>query len=178
MPSGHAIKPGDVVTAMNGKTMEILNTDAEGRVVLADALSYAAEKVKPDAIIDLATLTGACIVALGEEIAGMFVNDLTLGSSLKKAAVQSGERIWELPLAKEYKDGLKSTVADIKNISSTRWGGAINGALFLSEFVPEGMPWAHLDIAGPAFAEKDTPLESIGGTGFGVRMLLQYLLSL
>ncbi len=177
MPSGRAIKPGDVVTAMNGKTMEILNTDAEGRVVLADALSYAGIKVKPDVIIDLATLTGACMVALGEDIAGLFVNNRELGEKLKAAAIQSGELIWELPLEKRYKESLKSTVADIKNISGKKYGGAINGALFLEEFVPEGTPWAHLDIAGPAFAEKDAPLESFGGTGFGVRLLLHYLLN-
>lgn len=177
MPSGRAIKPGDVVTAMNGKTMEILNTDAEGRVVLADALSFAGEKVKPDVLIDLATLTGACMVALGEDIAGLFTNNKELGEKLKAAANKSGELLWELPLEKRYKESLKSTVADIKNISGKRYGGAINGALFLEEFVPEGTPWAHLDIAGPAFAEKDSPLESFGGTGFGVRLLLQYLLN-
>lgn len=175
MPSGKAIKPGDVVMAMSGKTIEILNTDAEGRVVLADALSYAVEKVKPDAIIDLATLTGACIVALGEEIAGLFANDAKLAVSLKDAAKISGENVWELPLASEYKDILKSSVADIKNISGKKYGGAINGALFLQEFVPARVPWAHLDIAGPAFAEKDALLTPVGGTGFGVRMVLRFL---
>ena len=175
MPSGKAIKPGDVVRAMNGKTIEILNTDAEGRVVLADALSYAVEKIKPDAIIDLATLTGACIVALGEEIAGLFANDAKLAAVLKDAATASGEHVWELPLAAEYKETFKSTVADIKNISGKKYGGAISGALFLQEFVPDTIPWAHLDIAGPAFAEKDAPLTPQGGTGFGVRMLLQFL---
>lgn len=175
MPSGKAIKPGDVVTAMNGKTIEILNTDAEGRVVLADALSYAVEKIQPDAIVDLATLTGACMVALGEDIAGLFANTASLGEALKKSAEEAGERVWELPLAHEYKEILKSTVADIKNISGKRYGGAINGALFLAEFVPDTVPWVHLDIAGPAFAEKDAPLTPKGGTGFGVRMLLQFL---
>ncbi|KKU95471.1 MAG: putative cytosol aminopeptidase, partial [Candidatus Gottesmanbacteria bacterium GW2011_GWA1_48_13] len=175
MPSGGAIKPGDVVTAMNGKTIEILNTDAEGRVVLADGLSYAVEKVKPDVMVDLATLTGACMVALGEEISGLFANDAKLAQSLKEAAEQSGEKIWELPLAKEYKELLKSSVADIKNISGKRYGGAINGALFLQEFVPDNIPWAHLDIAGPAWAEKDTPLEPRGATGVGVRMMLCWL---
>lgn len=175
MPSGKSIKPGDVVTAMNGKTIEILNTDAEGRVVLADALSYAVEKVKPDAIIDLATLTGACIVALGEEIAGLFANDGKLAAVLKDSAKAAGENVWELPLAIEYKETFKSTVADIKNISGKKYGGAINGALFLQEFVPDTIPWAHLDIAGPAFAEKDAPLTPVGGTGFGVRMILQSL---
>lgn len=177
MPGPKAVKPGDVVRAMNGKTIEILNTDAEGRVVLADALSYAGMKVKSDVIIDLATLTGACMVALGEEIAGMFTDDETLGKKLTDAALHSGESIWPLPIAKQYKDIVKSDVADVKNISGTKYGGAISGALFLAEFAPEGIPWAHLDIAGPAFAEKDAPLIPKGGTGFGVRMLLSYLLS-
>ncbi|MDP1722473.1 MAG: leucyl aminopeptidase [Candidatus Gottesmanbacteria bacterium] len=178
MPGPKAVKPGDIVRAMNGKTIEILNTDAEGRVVLADALSYAGAKVKADAIIDLATLTGACMVALGEDIAGMFTDDEALGAKLKDAAIKSGEHIWGLPLVKEYKEQLKSEIADVKNISSTRYGGAINGALFLQEFAPKGVPWAHLDIAGPAYAEKDAPLTPKGGTGFGVRMILRYLLEL
>ncbi|MBI4066442.1 leucyl aminopeptidase [Candidatus Gottesmanbacteria bacterium] len=176
MPGSKAVKPGDVVTAMNGKTIEILNTDAEGRVVLADALSYAGAKFKADVIVDLATLTGACMVALGEEIAGLFTEDYELATHLKHAAESSGERIWAMPLAKEYKELLKSDVADVKNISGSKYGGAINGALFLAEFVPEGVPWAHLDIAGPAFAEKDASLTPKGGTGFGVRMILQWLL--
>lgn len=179
MPGPNAIKPGDVVTAMSGKTIEILNTDAEGRVVLADALSYAGKKVpKASSIIDLATLTGACMVALGEDIAGLFTNDAGLSADLKKSGLLSGEKLWELPLANEYKDKLKSTVADVKNISGTRYGGAINGALFLQEFVPEHTPWAHIDIAGPAFAEKDAPLAPHGATGYGVGLILGYLLSL
>jgi leucyl aminopeptidase len=178
MPSGKAIKPGDVVKAYNGKTIEILNTDAEGRVILADALSYAAATEKPDVMIDIATLTGACMVALGEDIAGVFTNNQHLGKKLLECAEESGEAVWELPLAREYADGLKSTVADLKNVSGSKYGGAINGALFLSEFVPETVAWAHLDIAGPAFAEKDAPLTPKGGTGFGIRMILAYLLSL
>lgn len=174
MPGPDAIKPGDVVRAMNGKTMEILNTDAEGRVVLADALSYAGLKVKPDVIIDLATLTGACMIALGQDVSGLFSNSQELGSSVKKAAGAAGERVWPLPLVTEYNDLLKSSVADIKNIG-IRYGGAITGALFLEAFVPESTPWAHLDIAGPAFAEKDTPLSARGGTGWGVRLLLEYI---
>lgn len=177
MPGPKAVKPGDIVRAMNGKTIEILNTDAEGRVVLADALSYAGAKVNADAIVDLATLTGACMVALGEEIAGMFTDDETLAKDLKRSAVASGENIWAMPLSKEYKELLKSDVADLRNISGSKYGGAINAALFLREFAPVGIPWAHLDIAGPAFAEKDAPLTPKGGTGFGVRMILSYLLS-
>ncbi len=175
MPSGKAVKPGDVVRAMNGKTIEILNTDAEGRVVLSDALSYAVEKVKPDEMVDLATLTGACMVALGEEIAGIFCNTPAFAEKLKTIATDTGEKLWELPLAKEYKNLLKSTVADIKNISGKRYGGATTGALFLQEFVPDSIPWAHLDIAGPAFAESEKPLTPRGGTGFGVALLLEYL---
>ncbi|MBI5613378.1 leucyl aminopeptidase [Candidatus Gottesmanbacteria bacterium] len=177
MPSGSAIKPGDIVTAMNGKTIEVLNTDAEGRVVLADALSYACKNTKPDYIIDLATLTGACMVALGEEVSGMFTNDTQLGQNLKSAADNSGEAIWELPLVEEYEEELKSNVADIKNVGSTRYGGAINGALFLKEFVDDGISWAHLDIAGPSFSEKDTPLVPKGASGVGVRLLLEFLKS-
>lgn len=178
MPSDTALKPGDVVTAMNGKTIEVLNTDAEGRLVLSDALSYIGAKLKPDTIIDIATLTGACAVALGEDIAGLFSNDRILAQNLKNAANQAGEHMWELPLFQGYRSHYKSSVADVKNISGTRYGGAINGALFLQEFVPKGVPWAHIDIAGPAFAEKDAPLTPIGGTGFGVRLILDYLQSL
>lgn len=175
MPGPKAVKPGDVVRAMNGKTIEILNTDAEGRVVLADALSYAGATIKPDVIVDLATLTGACMVALGEEIAGLFTDDYALAKQLKDAAGRSGELVWAMPLAKEYKELLKSEVADVKNISGSKYGGAITGALFLKEFVPKGIPWAHLDIAGPAWAEKDAALTPKGGTGFGVRLILEFL---
>lgn len=175
MPGPSAVKPGDVVTAMNGKTIEILNTDAEGRVVLADALSYAGLQMKPNVIVDVATLTGACMVALGEEIAGLFTEDDDLAKQLKDAATVSGENIWAMPIAREYKELLKSDVADVKNSSGSKYGGAINGALFLAEFVPEGVPWAHLDIAGPAWAEKDQPLTPKGGTGFGVRLILEWL---
>ena len=179
MPSGKALKPGDIVTAMNGKTIEVFNTDAEGRLVLADALSYATAKIKPDVIIDIATLTGACEVALGADIAGVFSNNAKLTESLKKAANNTGEFIWELPLFQEYKEEmLKSNIADMKNISQGHFGGAINGALFLSEFVPEAIPWAHLDIAGPSFTETGSDLNPKGGTGFSVRMILQYLFSL
>ncbi len=177
MPGSRAVKPGDVVRAMSGKTIEILNTDAEGRVVLADGLSYAVQKVKPDVIVDLATLTGACMVALGEDMAGLFANDRPLGQQLLKSAEATGEALWELPLFRGYKRQIKSEVADVKNISGSRYGGAINGALFLSEFVPEQIPWAHLDIAGPAFAEKENSLSPVGGTGFGVSLLSDYLLS-
>jgi leucyl aminopeptidase len=176
MPSGHAIKPGDIVTAMNGKTIEIINTDAEGRVVLADALSYAEKYIKADYVIDLATLTGACMVALGEDIAGLFSDDEAFITKLMTSANIAGEKFWRLPLATEYQDELKSTVADIRNVSKIHYGGAINGALFLKEFVSEKTSWAHMDIAGPAYAEKDTALIPYGGTGFGVRTLLTFIL--
>lgn len=178
MPSGTAVKPGDIVTAYNKKTIEIVNTDAEGRVILADALSYASDRVKPDIMIDLATLTGACIVALGEEIIGFFVNNDQLKNNLNTAADNSGERIWQLPLPHDYLSLMKSRVADLKNVSGTGHGGAITGAIFLSQFVNKGIAWAHLDIAGPAYQEKDSDLNPYGGTGSGVRMILEYLLNL
>lgn len=176
MPSGKAIKPGDILKARNGTTIEVLNTDAEGRLTLADVLSYAVE-MKPDAVIDLATLTGACMVALGQEIAGMWGNNKTLVSKLEEASRVTGEKLWTMPLEEDYKDLIKSSVADLKNIQTGRYGGAITAALFLSEFVGN-TPWVHLDIAGPAFEERDTPLVPRGGAGFGVRTLLSYLLHL
>lgn len=175
MPSGKAIKPGDVVTALNGKTIEIVNTDAEGRVILADALSYASKFEKPDALIDLATLTGACMVALGEEIAGLFANNETLAKDLQSSAGKTGERIWEMPLVPEYRELIKGNVGDVKNSAGKKYGGAITAALFLQEFVGADIAWAHLDIAGPAFEEKKKALTPYGGTGFGVRMLLDYI---
>lgn len=176
MPSGKALRPGDILTAMNGKTIEVLNTDAEGRLTLADALSYAVLKEKPDEIIDLATLTGACMVALGEDIAGLWGNNEGLLIRIEKSAAATGEKIWRMPLEKSYKDLIKSTIGDIKNTQTGRFGGAITAALFLHEFV-EKVPWVHLDIAGPSFAEKDQPLTPRGGSGFGVRLLLSYLAS-
>lgn len=176
MPGPSAVKPGDIVKAMNGKSIEILNTDAEGRVILADALSYASLKVKPDALIDLATLTGACMVALGEDVAGIFSNDKKLSGELLTSAENAGEDLWEMPLVGEYKEMLKSPVADVQNVTKSHYGGAITAALFLEEFVSPGIPWAHIDIAGPAFAEKNSSLTPVGGTGFGVSLALAYLL--
>lgn len=175
MPGGGAIKPGDVVRAMNGKTIEIVNTDAEGRVVLADALSYADKYIKSEVIIDLATLTGACVVALGEDIAGLFTDDEKLGQRLLTDATRVGEKMWRLPIASVYEEQLKSDIADVRNVSKTRYGGAITGALFLKEFAPKNIPWAHLDIAGPAFAEKDSTISPYGGTGFGVQTILSFI---
>ncbi len=175
MPGGGAIKPGDVVRAMNGKTIEIVNVDAEGRIVLADALSYAEKYIKSDVVIDLATLTGACVVALGEDIAGLFTDDEKLAQGLLENATRAGEKMWRMPIAKEYEEQLKSEIADVRNVSKTKYGGAINGALFLKEFAQKGVPWAHLDIAGPAFAEKDMTLTPYGGTGYGVRTILSFI---
>lgn len=171
--SGKALVPGDVLKALNGKTIEILSTDAEGRVTLADSLSYAVKKGASE-IIDIATLTGACEVALGTDIAGLFSNNDDLKNGIKQIADNVGERLWELPLVKEYQDLNKSEVADISNIPESRYGGAITAALFLEEFV-DSKPWVHLDIAGPAFAEKSFELGPKGGTGFGVRLILNFL---
>ncbi len=174
MPSGRALRPGDIVTAMNGTTIEVLNTDAEGRLTLADALSYAIKNKKPSAIVDLATLTGAMVVALGEEITGVFGNNSRLTNEVVKSASESGELVWEMPLPEVYKKEVKSTIADLRNISVGRYGGAITAALFLQEFVGK-VPWVHMDIAGPSYAENNVPLSKVGGTGFGVRTLLTLL---
>lgn len=174
MPSGSAVKPGDVVSAMNKKTIEILNTDAEGRLILADALCYAA-KLEPDTIIDLATLTGACVVALGSEYAGLFANKPELEQKLKTCGAECGELLWPLPLAKEYRSLIDSPIANLCNISPSGGPGAILGALFLQEFVPKDTAWAHLDIAGPAFVTKSNDYIVPGGTGFGVRTLIRFL---
>lgn len=173
MPSGSAVRPGDVLRAMNGTTIEVGNTDAEGRLTLADAICYAGEKIQADEIIDMATLTGACVVALGPLCSGLLANDQPLADRLLVAAEQAGERVWQLPLIDEYREHLKSDVADLNNVGP-RGGGAITAGLFLKEFAGE-RPWAHLDIAGPAFVEKDTPLGPKGATGAAVRTLLTYL---
>ncbi|MDH3730220.1 MAG: leucyl aminopeptidase [Acidimicrobiia bacterium] len=169
LPGGNAMRPGDVITARNGKTIEVLNTDAEGRLVLADGLSLAAE-AEPDLIVDVATLTGACKVALGEEIAGYFANDDAAASAVAAAGDRSGERIWQLPLPADYRKKIDSDVADMKN-TGPRWGGAITAAHLLQEFVGK-TPWAHVDIAGPARATADDGYVTKGGTGYGVRLLV------
>jgi len=170
MPSGTAIRPGDVLRIRNGKTVEVLNTDAEGRLILADALSLASED-KPAAVIDLATLTGACVVALGEKIAGLMGNDDAWSAQVQAAADRVGERVWPLPLPTDYRRGIDSSVADIKNVGP-REGGALTAGLFLQEFV-DGVPWVHLDIAGPAFLGSEDGYLPRGGTGFGVRTLIE-----
>lgn len=175
MPGGSALHPGDILVAMNGKTIEVNNTDAEGRLILADALCYAV-KQNPDEIIDIATLTGACVTALGRAAAGILGNDQRLVSRLMRAGEEAGEKLWQLPLFDEYKEALKSDVADLKNAGARGEAGASSAALFLSEFV-DGRPWAHLDIAGPGWLEKERDELNRGGTAFGVRTLCQYLLS-
>ncbi len=169
MPGGGAMRPGDVLRIRNGKTIEVLNTDAEGRLILADALSLAAEH-EPDLIVDVATLTGASKVALGEHIAGLFGNGDGAVEKLEAAAKRAGERVWPMPLPADYRAMIDSTVADMKN-TGNRFGGAITAALLLKEFVGD-TPWAHLDIAGPARASKDNGYTLTGGTGFGVRTLV------
>jgi len=173
MPGGRAIKPGDVLKIRNGKTVEVLNTDAEGRLILADGLSLAAEE-KPDAVIDLATLTGACVVALGLKVAGLMGNDDRWIGQVREAAERAGESVWHLPLPQEYRKDLDSEIADLKNITGTRGGGALTAGLFLSEFIGD-IPWVHLDIAGPARAPSDDGYIGKGGTGFGVRTLVEVL---
>jgi leucyl aminopeptidase len=174
LPGGRAQKPGDVIRYLNGRTVEVLNTDAEGRLVLADALALAS-RAKPDAIVDVATLTGACRIALGHLVAGIMGNDQRLVDELVSAGRSAGEPLWQLPLVREYRDDLKSGVADLKNVGGD--AGTIVAGLFLQEFV-DGVPWAHLDIAGPAFADKDLSLAPRGATGFGVRLLVRWLESL
>lgn len=175
MPSGTAQRPGDIVTSMSGQTIEVLNTDAEGRLVLADVVWYAQETYKPSTIIDLATLTGAIIVALGHEYAGMFVNDHNFAKRLHAAGEAAGEKLWRLPIDDCYDREINSDVADMKNIAGGRDAGSTIGAKFIQRFVKKGMSWAHLDIAGTAWTKRSQPTVPKGATGFGVRLLYQYL---
>lgn len=172
MPSGTAQRPGDVVAAMSGLTIEVLNTDAEGRMVLADCLWYAQDRFKPKALVNLATLTGAVMVALGKEHAGLFSNNNELAAWLIAAGDETGERLWRLPLGPKYDKMIESKVADIKNTGG-KWGGSISAAQFLQRFVKEGTPWAHLDIAGTAMSSVDSEVNRSWGSGFGVRLLDQ-----
>ena len=174
MPGGNAQRPGDIVKAYNGKTIEVLNTDAEGRLVLADALSFTEKKFKPKFIIDLATLTGAIIVALGEEYAGLFSNNDELSDKIFKSGEKVNEKVWRLPLHKNYDKLMDSQIADIQNINYSGGAGSITAAQFLQRFI-EKTPWAHLDIAGMAFSKKAENLNPGGATGFGVRLLNQLI---
>ena len=173
MPGGAAYRPSDILRYANGKTVEVTNTDAEGRLVLADALIYGEREFQPRAMVDLATLTGACVVALGGDIAGLFSDDGTLSKSLLAAAETTAEPLWPLPLYRPYRAKFDSPDADMQNVGD-RWGGATTAALFLSEFVDKA-PWAHLDIAGPALDDTDHPWSARGGTGYGVPLLVEYL---
>ena len=173
MISGRAMHPGDILTASNGKTIEVNNTDAEGRLTLADALVYA-EKLEVDAIVDLATLTGACLVALGNDISGLWSTDETLKEEIKTASETAGEKFWVMPMEEKYFEGLKSPIADMKN-TGPRAGGSITAALFLKQFIKE-TPWVHLDIAGPVWADKENGVNNAGATGFPVRTLVNWVL--
>jgi leucyl aminopeptidase len=172
MPSGKAYKLGDVLRSMAGKTVEINNTDAEGRLTLGDAITYA-QAVEPDEILDFATLTGACMVALGPHVAGVMSNDDELRERWLEAARSAGEEMWPLPLPDRLKEQLKSEIADMKN-TGDRYGGALTAGLFLKEFAGE-TPWLHVDLAGPASADKEWGHQAKGGTGFAVATILEYL---
>jgi len=174
MPSGTAQRPGDIVKSMSGQTVEVLNTDAEGRLVLCDALWYCQDRFKPQMMIDLATLTGAIIIALGSEHAGLFANNDQLAERLIAAGQATGEKLWRMPLADAYDKMMDSDAADVKNISGGRDAGSITAAQFLQRFV-NGVPWAHLDIAGTTWSKKDAPTVPKGATAFGVRLLNRFV---
>jgi len=171
MPDGKAQRPGDIVESLSGQTIEVLNTDAEGRVVFADVLSFTEKKYKPKFIIDLATLTGAIIISLGEEYAGLFSNNEELSKKIFKASENVNEKVWRLPLHNNYDKLINSKIADVQNINYAGGAGSITAAQFLHRFILNITPWAHLDIAGMAFSKKAANLNSGGATGFGVRLL-------
>jgi leucyl aminopeptidase len=174
MPGGNAQRPGDVVTTMSGQTVEVINTDAEGRLVLSDAITYVQRTFKPSTVIDLATLTGAILVSLGHEWAGLFSNNEELASELLKAAGESGDKLWRMPLAESFDRLIDSPIADMKNVGP-REGGSITAAQFIQRFVENGVRWAHVDMAGKAWADKPSSTYEKGATGFGVRLLDQYV---
>ena len=174
MPDGNAMRPGDIVTTMSGQTVEVLNTDAEGRLVLCDAISWAQKAYDPKVIVDLATLTGAMVISLGHEYAGMFANDETLAAGLLAAGEASNNKLWRFPLSPAYDKLIDSPIADMKNIGP-REGGSITAAQFLKRYVEDGVAWAHLDIAGMAWGDKDGPVYAKGATGYGVRLLDRYI---
>ena len=174
MPGGNAQRPGDVVTTMSGQTVEVINTDAEGRLVLADAVAYVQRNFKPTTIVDLATLTGAILISLGHEWAGLFSNNDELASALLKAGSESGDKLWRMPLAESFDRLIDSPIADMKNVGP-REGGSITAAQFIQRFIENGVKWAHVDMAGKAWADKPSSTYEKGATGFGVRLLDQYV---
>jgi leucyl aminopeptidase len=175
MPDGNAQRPGDVVKTMSGQTVEVINTDAEGRLILCDAMWYAQEKFKPQAMVELSTLTGAIIVALGHERAGLFSNNTALSNKLRAAGAEIGEKLWRMPLGPKYDKLIDSDIADMKNVSNGRDGGSITAAQFLQRFVQEGVAWAHLDIAGVAWSSKGNETTPKGATAYGVRLLDKWI---
>jgi len=175
MPSGSAQRPGDIIQSYSGKTIEILNTDAEGRLILADAIYYVEKNYKPDLIVDLATLTGAMVVALGNEYAGIFSNNDNLANKLMKSGEIEGEKLWRFPLHKNYDELMNSEVADVQNINYSGGAGSITAAQFLQRFIFKNTPWAHLDIAGVAWTKKDLDIVPKGATGFGVKLLTNFV---
>jgi leucyl aminopeptidase len=174
MPGGNAQRPGDVVTTMSGQTVEVINTDAEGRLVLADAIAYVQRTYKPKTIIDLATLTGAILISLGHEWAGLFSNNEELAGQLLKAGEESGDKLWRMPMAEPFDRLIDSPIADVKNVGP-REGGSITAAHFIQRFVDEGVRWAHVDMAGKAWSDKASATYDKGATGYGVRLLDQYV---
>jgi leucyl aminopeptidase len=174
MPSGTAQRPGDVVTTMSGQTVEVINTDAEGRLVLADALTYVQRNYKPKTIVDLATLTGAILVSLGHEFGGLFTPDDELAAQLLAAGEKSGDKLWRMPLAEPFDRMIDSPIADMKNIGG-REGGSITAAMFIQRFIDDGVRWAHLDIAGMAWSDKPATTFDKGATGYGVRLIDQFV---
>lgn len=174
MPSGSAQRPGDIVKSLSGQTIEVINTDAEGRLVLADVLWYAQDRFKPKLMVDLATLTGAILVSLGMTRAGLFSTDKELAKKLSKAGENVNELLWSLPMDDDYDNDINSEVADVKNVGSPRGAGSITAAKFLQRFT-NTVPWAHIDIAGVAWTKKDLPLAAIGATAFGVRLLDRFV---
>jgi leucyl aminopeptidase len=175
MPDGNAQRPGDIVTSASGQTIEVLNTDAEGRLVLADALWYVQDKYKPRQIVDLATLTGAIMVSLGRDIAGLFSNDDKLSEQLTAAGKEVSEPLWRMPMGEDFDRKIDSDAADMKNIGGDRWAGSTIAAQFLERFIDKGTPWAHLDIAGVTWSDKDKPTVPKGATAFGVRLLDRWI---
>jgi leucyl aminopeptidase len=174
MPDGNAQRPGDVVTTMSGQTVEVINTDAEGRLVLADAVTYVQRNYKPSTIIDLATLTGAILISLGHEWAGLFSNDDKLAGNLQRLGEDSGDKLWRMPLAEPFDRLIDSPIADMKNVGP-REGGSITAAQFIQRFIENGVKWAHIDMAGKAWADKPSATYDKGATGFGVRLLDEYV---